>query len=62
MGPTMARQPDTIDKLVELAGGDLDLVQEAIGAMAGGRRRAADLEAVVKYIVHRREQPANTAT
>lgn len=42
-----------ISKLMELAGGDLDLVQRAIRAKAVGRV-GADLKEVVQYIVDQR--------
>jgi hypothetical protein len=45
---------ELVRKLVKLAKGDLDLVQEAINASA--RNGAADLEAVVDYIVKHRER------
>lgn len=39
-----------IDRLVELAHGDVDLVQRAIRESAGQMRSSADLEKVVAYI------------
>ena len=45
-----ARSGGLIDKLVELAHGDVDLVQRAIRESSGQMRSSADLEKVVKYI------------
>ncbi len=54
------QNPELIRKLVELAGGDIDLVQTAIRikAQPGG---GADLEEVVNYIVGRRRSSAAAA-
>lgn len=52
-----AQSSELYDKLIVIAGGDLDLVQEAIRASAlhglVRSERAADLEDVVNYIVAR---------
>jgi hypothetical protein len=45
-----------IDQLVQIANGDLDLVQEAIRASAESPDGAADLKKVVDYIVANRER------
>ena len=46
---------ELIDKLVFIAGGDIELVQDAIQATAAACRSGkADLEKVVDYIVSRR--------
>jgi hypothetical protein len=53
------KNSELIDKLVTIADGDLDLVQEAISACAQGTDGAADLKSVVDYIVqHRTKTPA----
>ena len=44
------KNSELIDKLVVIAGGDIDLVQAAIAACATGPDGAADLRAVVEYI------------
>jgi hypothetical protein len=44
-----------INKLLRLANGDLDLVQEAIRNSAGTSNDGADLEKVVDYIVQHRQ-------
>lgn len=44
------KNSDLIDKLVVIAGGDIDLVQQAIAACAKGPDGAADLSEVVEYI------------
>lgn len=51
------KSSELIDKLVVIAGGNIDLVQEAIRACTEGDDGAADLKKVVEYIVHR-AQPA----
>jgi hypothetical protein len=45
---------ELIDKLVAIANGSLDLVQEAIQASAKEPNGAADLKDVVDYIVQHR--------
>lgn len=49
---------DLIRKLLELAGGDIDLVQTAIRLKAQPGGGGADLEEVVNYIVGRRRAAA----
>lgn len=44
------KNSELIDKLVVIAGGDIDLVQEAVAACAKGPDGAADLSDVVQYI------------
>ena len=44
-----------MDKLVYLAGGDIDLVNEAIRAAREGSDAPADLEKIVEYITARRK-------
>ena len=44
------RRGGLIDKLVELAHGDVDLVQRAIRESSGRMHTAADLEKIVRYI------------
>jgi len=48
------RNSDLVNKLVTLAGGDIDLVQRAVRT-AAGRSRSADLESVVEFIVEQRK-------
>lgn len=48
-----------ISKLMELAGGDIDLVQTAI-RMKARSANGADLQEVVEYIVARRREAART--
>jgi hypothetical protein len=50
---------ELIRKLMELAGGDLDLVQAAIRVKAQPGGGGADLEEVVKYIVGQRRSAAS---
>jgi hypothetical protein len=51
------KNSELIDKLVMLASGDLELVQQAIRACAEGSD-GADLKKVVEYIVaHRAKEP-----
>jgi hypothetical protein len=53
------KNSELIDKLVVIAAGNFDLVQEAIRACATGPDGAADLTKVVEYIVeHRAMEPA----
>jgi len=52
---------ELIRKLMELAGGDIDLVQEAIRANARAAGGGADLTAVVNYIAGRRRSAAAAA-
>jgi hypothetical protein len=47
---------ELIDQLVLIAGGDLELVGEAIRACAKGQQEEADLKEVVDYIVANRAQ------
>lgn len=51
---------DLIGKLLAIAGGDLDLVQQAIRYCAGPSGEA-DLQRVVEYIVSRRPDPSLAA-
>jgi hypothetical protein len=52
------KNSDLIDQLVLIAGGDMDLVTQAIRASAGSPDGEADLKAVVDYIVrHRKPEP-----
>lgn len=44
------RKGGLIDKLVELAHGDVDLVQRAIRESSGQMRTSADLDKIVRYI------------
>jgi hypothetical protein len=55
------QNPELIRKLVELAGGDIDLVQTAIRIKAQPGGAGADLEEVVNYIVGRRRSSAASA-
>lgn len=48
---------ELINKLVTLADGDIDLVQQAIRATSGDGK-AADLEKVVNFIVEQRKSRA----
>ena len=50
------KNSELIDKLVAVAGGNFDLVQEAIRVCAIDDR--ADLEKVVEYIESHRKSPA----
>jgi hypothetical protein len=52
------KNSDLIDKLVTIADGNLDLVQEAIRACATGADGSADLKKVVDYIVEHRKPAA----
>lgn len=59
------KQTEVFEKLVTLARGDLDLVQNAIWRASEQGKKRADLKAVVEYIVahqnrygHRRERVA----
>jgi hypothetical protein len=54
------QNPELIGKLVALAGGNVDLVQQAIRIIANGRD-GADLEQVVRYIVEHRRKDSDTA-
>lgn len=55
------KSAELIDKLVVIADGNIDLVQEAINASAEGDD-GADLKKVVEYIVsHRERQPEPAA-
>lgn len=54
------KNSDLIDKLVVIADGNIDLVQEAIRACAEGPDGGADLTKVVQYIVKHR-MTANAA-
>lgn len=49
---------ELIRKLMELAGGDIDLVQTAIRIKARPGGGGADLQEVVDYIVGRRRESA----
>jgi ribosomal protein L12E/L44/L45/RPP1/RPP2 len=49
---------DLIRKLLELAGGDIDLVQAAIRVKAQPGGGGADLQEVVNYIVDQRRAKA----
>jgi hypothetical protein len=53
------KNSELIDKLVSIAGGNIDLVNEAVRACAKGPDEEADLKEVVDYIVARRpREPA----
>ena len=47
------RKEELVNKLIALAGGDIDLVQQAVRRAAKGGN-AAELETVVEYIVQQR--------
>jgi hypothetical protein len=55
------KNSELIDKLVIIADGNIDSVQEAIRACAEGPDGAADLKAVVEYIVKHRQPERETA-
>jgi hypothetical protein len=57
MRVTTPEQAELIDKLVKIAKGDIDLVQEAIRANSTGPDVAADLDKVVAYILEHRDRP-----
>ena len=48
------KNSELIDKLVVIADGNIDLVQEAILACAGSAEGGADLKKVVEYIEQHR--------
>lgn len=48
-----------LDKLVQVAGGDPALVEEALANASGDRAQAPTLEQVVHYIVDRRHTRAS---
>jgi hypothetical protein len=50
------RNEELVSKLVALAGGDIDLVQQAIRAAAG---RLADLEDIVEFMVRQRRSASS---
>jgi hypothetical protein len=53
------KNSELIDKLVEIADGNVDLVRDAIRICAEGPEGSADLKKVVDYIIaHREMQPA----
>ncbi|MEJ2626119.1 MAG: hypothetical protein P8Z80_16810 [Pseudolabrys sp.] len=53
------KNSELIDKLVVIADGNFDLVQEAVVACAQGADGRADLKKVVEYIqAHRLQSPA----
>jgi hypothetical protein len=47
-----------LDKLVQVAGGDPALVEEALAKASGNRAQVPTLEQVVDYIVERRRPSA----
>jgi hypothetical protein len=52
------KNSELIDKLVLIAGGDIDLVSEAIRVSATNPEGQAELKEVVDYIVaHRKSEP-----
>ena len=54
------KNSELIDKLVVIADGNFDLVQEAILACAEGSDGGADLKKVVEYIQAHREAAAQS--
>lgn len=50
------KNSELVDKLVEIAGGDISLVEEAIRACAERSSDGAELKEVVDYIVNRRAE------
>jgi hypothetical protein len=52
------RKADLVNKLVTLAGGDIDLVQLAIRTAAKGSS-AADLDSIVGFIIQQRKARAS---
>ncbi|HEX8664482.1 MAG TPA: hypothetical protein VF744_10680 [Beijerinckiaceae bacterium] len=55
-GGASMRPPSLIDKLAQLANGDLDLVHEAIWTTGGNPDTPAKLDDVVKYVVENRDR------
>jgi hypothetical protein len=53
--PVTMKNSELIDKLVVIADGNIDLVQEAIRVCAEQNDGAADLKKVVEYIIRHRQ-------